>query len=56
MNKPRPTTPADVLDHLDSRLALSGTLEVVAVQYDPPALLVQDETGQRFYVSVKVAK
>lgn len=56
MNKPRPLTPADVLDHLDARLAQSDTLEVASLHYDPTGMLVEDETGQRFWVSVKVAK
>lgn len=56
MNKPRPMTPADVLDHLDARLALSDTLEVHAMDYPTDSLLVEDETGQRFWVSVKAAQ
>lgn len=55
MNKPRPTTPADVLDHLDAKLEGSLTLEVQAIDYEADSLLVEDETGKRFLVTVTEA-
>jgi hypothetical protein len=44
--------PADALDHLDARLALSDTLEVEAIDYETNSLLVTDTYGAHFRVTV----
>ena len=52
----RPVSPgtsvADVVDHLDARLALSNTLEVDAIHYHDATLELVDDQGKRFLVTV----
>ena len=52
MNKPRPMTPADVLDHMNARLDLTDQVAVQEVNYDTDSLILQDDSGRRFVVTV----
>lgn len=53
----KPLTLADVLDHLDARLAaLTYLVAVQAVDYAENRLILQDDSGAQFHVTVTAAE